>query len=121
MIHPRRALLEEGSDNDGRVFLRQFLESLRRGAGNGFGEFEIVVVFALAKVLRTKQLLGANDLRALLRSRLRQVQSFLQIIGWVGRAAGLDEPELYDGRGFAHGAGLCLIFITTVSITRVLS
>ena len=45
----------------------QLLQGRGAGSGNRLGQFEIIVVLALAEILRAEQLLGANDLRALSR------------------------------------------------------
>ena len=61
------------------MFLRELLKSLGARAGNRFGEFEIFVVFALAKILRAKQFLRADDLRALLRGAFGERERLLQV------------------------------------------
>ena len=51
--------------------LREFLKGLRAGAGDRLGQLEVLVVLALAEVLRAKQLLRADDLRAVAGRRVR--------------------------------------------------
>ena len=46
------------------MFFGEFLKRFGARSGNRFGELEIFVVFVLAKILRAKQFLGADDLRA---------------------------------------------------------
>ena len=47
-------------------FCASFWKAVGAGAGNRFGQFEVLVVFALAEILRAEEFLGADDLRALL-------------------------------------------------------
>jgi hypothetical protein len=54
VINSGGAFLEQRRDDDDLVLLREFAKGVGAGAGNFFGEFKIFVVFALAKILRTK-------------------------------------------------------------------
>jgi len=54
MIKAGGALLEKRSDDDDALFFGQLLECFRARSGNRFGQSEMVVVFGLAEVLRTK-------------------------------------------------------------------
>src|SRR4029077_20938459 len=98
VINPGRTFLKERRDDDRAMALRQFLEGGRGGSGDRFGEREIFVVFGLAEILRAKDFLGADDVRALARGAFDGGQSVFQVRGWVGRTGGLDEPHL-DGGG----------------------
>ena len=65
VINAGGALFEQRGDDDDAVLLREFLKGCGGRAGDRLGELEIFVVFRLAKILRAKKFLGANDLRAL--------------------------------------------------------
>src|SRR5258708_2937425 len=58
------AFFEERGHYDYFVLPGELLKSDGSRPGNEVGEAEILVVFGLAKVLRAKELLRANDLRA---------------------------------------------------------
>ena len=101
------ALLEERGDDDDAMFARDFLERRGAGAGDGFGELEIVVVFALTEILGAEEFLGANDLRALPGGALCKSERFLQVGGRVGGAGSLQQAKFYGGGGGAlHGREL---------------
>ena len=59
VINASGALLEQRRDDDDFVFLRQFAKGIGAGAGDFFSELEILEIFALAKVLRAEEFLGA--------------------------------------------------------------
>ncbi len=54
VINTGGAPLEQRRDDDDTMLAREFLECVGAWAGNWLGEFEVFVIFALAKVLRTK-------------------------------------------------------------------
>src|ERR1017187_4588612 len=56
----------------------------------------MLIVLGLAKILRAKQLLRANDLRAVSGCAFGGGQSVLQVRGEVRRAGGLNQPYLDD-------------------------
>jgi hypothetical protein len=58
------AALEEAGDDDKRVFADYFAERVRGGPGDGFGDGEERVVFALAEILRAEELRQADELGA---------------------------------------------------------
>ena len=70
VINSRGSLLEDRSNDHHFMLSREFLEGFGRWAGDRLGQAEEIVIFRLAKVLRTKQFLGADNLRALPRSAL---------------------------------------------------
>jgi hypothetical protein len=63
------------------------------------------MVFRLAKILRPKQFLGADNLRALLRGAFRESERLLQVRGGISRARSLEQAKIYSrgGRTF-HSA-----------------
>jgi hypothetical protein len=79
------------------MLLREFAERIRRWPGNALGQLEIVVVFLLAKILRTEQFLGADNLRALLRRAFGHFQVFLQVRRGIGGTLGLEQSQADDG------------------------
>src|ERR1035441_2644453 len=56
----------------------------------------MLVVLGLAKILRAKQLLRADDLRSVASRAFGGGQSVLQVRGEVRRAGGLNQPYLDD-------------------------
>jgi hypothetical protein len=66
VIETGSAFLEERGNDDDLVFLGELLECRCAGARNRFRELEVLVVLALAKILRREEFLRADDLRALL-------------------------------------------------------
>ena len=117
VIDAGRAFLEERGDDDDLVFPREFAEGVGAGAGNFFGELEIVVVFALAKILRAEQFLCADDLRAGLGGARGQREGFLEVGGRAGGNGRLNQPQFDDGRGGAFHA-LKVGFVSTVPLLR---
>ncbi len=79
VIETGGAFLEERSHNDHFVFFCELLKCRRTRARNCFSEFEVLVVFALAEVMRGEQFLRADDLCALLCGALCESESFLAI------------------------------------------
>ena len=79
VINAGRAFLEQRGDDDDLVLLRELAKGVGAGAGNFFGELEILVVFALAKILRAEQFLRADDLRAGLGGAFGEREGFLQV------------------------------------------
>ena len=64
MINAGGSFFEERSDDHHLLLARNFAQRFGRWSGNRFGEFEELDVFGLTEVLRAKELLQANDLRA---------------------------------------------------------
>jgi hypothetical protein len=81
VIEAAGALLKERGDDHDLVFLRQLLEGCGARAGDALRELEIVVVLALAEILRAEELLGANDLGTLLRGLFGQREGLLEVFG----------------------------------------
>src|SRR6266571_3105336 len=104
VIESGGAFFEQGNDDDHALALRQFLKRFRGGAGNRFGEFEIGVVFALAKIKRAEQFLGADELGALPGGAPGQGEDFLKIGLRVRRTTGLQQPEFHHRRRSLHAA-----------------
>ena len=69
VINAGGAFLEQRGDDDDLVLLRELLERLGAWAGNFFGQLKILVVFALAEILRAEQFLRANYVRAFFAAR----------------------------------------------------
>jgi len=55
---------------------------------------KILVIFALTEILRSKELLRANDLRALLRRALGQRKRLFEIGGRVRGTSSLQQPQI---------------------------
>ena len=100
VINARRALLEERGDDHHLVFLRELLKRVGARAGNRFGQFEVFVVFALAEILRAKQFLRADDLRAVFREPLCFRERAFQILGGILGTARLNQTDVNDVRFF---------------------
>src|SRR4029079_17739977 len=64
-IHTRSLTLEHWHHDDHFQFARELLHRVRARARNGFGQVEAVAFLRLAEVGRAKELLQADDLRAL--------------------------------------------------------
>jgi len=64
VIQAGSAAFEEAGDDDERVFTNEFAKRGCGGTGEGFGDGEERVVFALAKVLRAEELRQADELGA---------------------------------------------------------
>ena len=77
------------------------------GPGIGFRQFEAGMVFALAEVLAPEQLLGADDLRALIDRAPQHPELPRQIGRRIGAARHLRDPHAHDAgpRGCAGAAG----------------
>jgi hypothetical protein len=97
VVNARGAFLEKGRDDDDAQLLRQLLKRFGRRAGNRLGQFEILVVFALAEVKRAKQFLRANDLRTLPGGPFDKGGRLFEILGRIRRASRLQKAELYHG------------------------
>lgn len=93
MVKARGTLFEKGSDDDDAMLFGEFLKSFGGWAGDGFGEFEIFIVFGLAEVLRAEQFLSADDLRALFGGALGCREGLFEVGGRVGGAGRLDEAD----------------------------
>ena len=97
VINAGGPLLEQRGNDDDPVFFRQFLESIGARPGNFLRQLEILVVLALAEILRAEQLLRADDLRAVFRGALDERDGLFKVRVRIGRHAGLDEPEFDFG------------------------
>src|SRR6266700_4389546 len=102
VIESGGAFFEQGNDDDHALALRQSLKRVGGGTGNRFGEFEIRMVLALAKIKRAEQFLSADDLGALPGGAPGKDEGFLKIGLRVRRTAGLQQPEFHDGRRSLH-------------------
>src|SRR5215475_11670345 len=107
MIYPRRALLEDRSDDDNASTFGQLLEGLRRRPWNWFCQIKKTVILTLAEVLRTKQFLGANDLCTLPGSLFRRRQRFFKIGARARAAGGLDKTDANCRPGIEVRAHRC--------------
>src|SRR5208283_3386212 len=87
------ALFKEGGNQDHPMAPGQLAQGGGAGSGNGFGQLEISVVFALTKVLGAEQLLRAEDARALPRRARDQPGGAGEILRRIGRRAGLNQTE----------------------------
>src|SRR2546423_7197511 len=67
VIQACTAFLEKRCDDHDAELTREFAKDGCRLSGDRFREVEILVVFGLAKILRSEELRQTNDLRAFLR------------------------------------------------------
>jgi hypothetical protein len=104
MVETRGALFEQGNDDDDAMFAGDVLEGAGGGAGDGFGESEVGILFRLAEVLGAEELLGADDLGALACGALGGGEGFAEVNGGLGIATVLEEGE-GDRGGLGHGGG----------------
>ena len=95
VINTGGAFLKERSDDDDLVLFSEFLESPGARAGNRFGKPEILVVLALAKILRTKQLLRADDLSAASGCAFDKRERLFEIRARIGKTSGLNQSDSY--------------------------
>ena len=93
VINAGGALFKQRGDDDDLVFFRELAKRVGAGAGNFFGQLEILEVFALAKVLRAEKFLRADDLRAVPGGAFGQREGFLKIRVGIRGAGGLDQPD----------------------------
>src|SRR6185503_18364029 len=84
------------------MFLRELLECCCAGARDRLRQLEVLVVLALAEILRTEKLLGAEDLRALFRGAFGKLQRLFEIGLWIGRTGSLKQAEPHDRRPGLH-------------------
>ena len=123
VINSGGAFLEQRRDDDDFVFLREFAKGVGRRAGNFFREFKILMVFALAKVLRAEQFLRANDVCAVFRGAFDERNCFLQIRVRVGGAGSLDQTQFDNlGGAFHYGSDLLMRAVCSMrSVPRALN
>jgi hypothetical protein len=57
MLYPLRSFLEQRRDDDDFFSPRQLSQAVRARPWDGFSQFKITMILALAKVARAKQLL----------------------------------------------------------------
>ena len=93
MINPSSAPLEQRGDDDYFFSPGDLAQRFGARSRNGFGEFEIAMILALAKVARAKQLLQADDLRAFLSRRFDALHSLGEIGGGILGAAHLHQGK----------------------------
>jgi len=89
------AFLKERGDDDGLVFLGEFAKGVGARSGNLFGEQKVFVVFTLAKILRGKQFLCADDFGTGLRGAFGEREGFFQVRVRLGGDGSLDERERF--------------------------
>lgn len=95
MVEPRGSTFEKRCHDDGFSFSGDLCESRSAGPWNCFRELKMFVVFFLAEIEATEELLGADDLRSitgcLIDSFKCEVEVFLRAWG----TSGLDQPNSY--------------------------
>ena len=87
------ALFEERCDHHNPVLLGETLESPRARTWNGLCEVEIPVLFRLAEILRSDQLLSAKDVGSVLGGLRARLQAQPQILLGIGPAGMLQKTE----------------------------
>ena len=93
VINTRCASFEKRGDNYNFALARKVTERIRARPGNGFSQSKILLIFALAKVARAKQLLETDDLCTFFRSRFDALDSLSQISCRIFAAAHLNKPD----------------------------
>src|SRR5258705_4538927 len=93
VIDARRSSLENRSDNDDFSLASERAQGLGRRTGNRLRQFEIPLVFTLAKVTRAKEFLETNNLRAFFCRQVHPIDGLAEIDGWILTGAHLDEPQ----------------------------
>ena len=87
------AALEEAGDEDDAGFAADAGEDVGGGAGDGFGEVEEGVVFALAEVLGAEELGEADEGGALAGGFVDSLGGLVEVDAGVGVAGHLDESD----------------------------
>ena len=101
MIEAWGAAFEEAGYKDDAGFAAYAGEDVGGGAGDGFGEAEEVVVFALAEVLGAEELGEADDIGAKAGGFVDTLCGFVEVELGVGGAGHLDKGDALV-RGFSH-------------------
>ena len=91
------AALEEAGDEDYAGFAADAGEDVGGGAGDGLGEAEEGVVFALAEVLGAEELGEADDLGALAGGFVDALGGLVEVELGVRVAGHLDEGDAFGG------------------------
>ena len=99
MINAGGALLKKRRDNNDLVLSGKLGKGIGTWTGNFFRKLEIPVVFALAEILRTKQLLRADDLRATPGCAAGQRERLFEVRVRIGGTRGLNQTDSYDVGG----------------------
>ncbi len=104
VIEPRRPLLKQRSHDHDLPLPGKLLQGLGRRSRNALGQAEIDMILALAEILRTEELLGADDPGALIGRLSGGGQCLSQILLRVGRTRSLYQSQAdLGGTGFpAH-------------------
>src|SRR5258708_27302394 len=93
------------------MLFREFLEGCRAWSGDSLRQLKVLVVLALTEILRTEQLLGADDLRAVFDGAFGKSQCLFHVRRGIGRAGSLQQAEpdglrtgnaLHDGLDFSE-------------------
>jgi hypothetical protein len=102
VIQARRSTFKKTGDEDDAGLAADAGEGVGGGAGDGLGEREEGVVFALAEVLGAEELGEADDVGALAGCLVDALGGLVQIELRVWVAGHLDEGDAFDG-GVGHG------------------
>ena len=94
VINAGAAPLEKRRDDHGARFTRHFAQCRRGFPRHFLGQIEIFVIFALAKILRPKQLRQTDHLRALLCGIANEFNRAREILLRLRAAAHLDQSNL---------------------------
>src|SRR5262249_1262170 len=93
VIDAGSSLFEDRRDHYHLVLPGQLLKCIGRGTRDRLSQFEEIMILGLAKILRAKQLLSADDLGALPGGPLSGCQGLFEVGGRIGRAGGLDQTN----------------------------
>ncbi len=102
VIEAGGAALEEAGYEDDAGLLADAGEDVGGWAGNGFGEAEEGVVFALAEVLGAEELGEADDVGAETGGLIDALGGFIEVGVGVRCAGHLDEGDASGGGGLRH-------------------
>ena len=99
VIQPRSAALEERGDDNELVLANDFTERRSRRAGDGLGDIEERVLFALAEVLRAEELRQADEFSPVLGGLAHAGHGLREVSLGGGDAGHLDEGNAGGFRG----------------------
>src|SRR5437773_538236 len=94
VINARPAFLEKRRDNRDAELARQFRQRRCRSSGNFFGQFEVFVVFGLAKILRAKKFRQTNNRGVFFSGGANEIERPGEILVRIRAASHLNKRDL---------------------------